>query len=123
MRLEVQEKRFREDLFYRLNVFPIATQSLRARPLDILPIAVALLRKHANGLDVIPWLSQDARDVLVGHDWPGNVRELENVMQRALVLQSGGVIEVEDIIIDVAPMTQMITSQPAQHAVLSRLSN
>ena len=123
MRLEVQEKRFREDLFYRLNVFPIATQSLRARPLDILPIAVALLRKHANGMDVIPWLSQDARDVLMGHDWPGNVRELENVMQRALVLQSGGVIEVEDIIIDVAPMTQMITSQPAQHAVLSRLSN
>ena len=59
----------------------------------------------------------------MGHDWPGNVRELENVMQRALVLQSGGVIEVEDIIIDVAPMTQMITSQPAQQAVLSRLSN
>ena len=121
MRVEVQERRFREDLFYRLNVFPIATQSLSDRPLDILPIAIALLRKHANGLDVIPWLSQDARSVLLGHDWPGNVRELENVMQRALVLQSGGTIEVEDIVIDVAPMTQIIASQPAQHAVLSRL--
>jgi two-component system response regulator FlrC len=57
------------------------------------------------------------------HIWPGNVRELENVIQRALVLQSGGVIEAEDIIIDVAPMTQMMTTPPAQHAALSRLTS
>lgn len=123
MRLEVQEKRFREDLFYRLNVFPIVTEPLNARPLDILPIAVALLRKHASSIDAIPWLSSSAQDILLSHDWPGNVRELENVMQRALVLQSGGVIEVEDVIIDVAPMNRLMASQPAQHAILSRLSN
>jgi two-component system response regulator FlrC len=123
MRLEIQKNNFREDLFYRLNVFPMATQSLSDRPLDILPIAVALLRKHAPSLDMIPWLSECARDVLLEHSWPGNVRELENVIQRALVLQSGGVIEAEDIIIDVAPMTQMMTTPPAQHAALSRLTS
>ena len=123
MRLEIQKNNFREDLFYRLNVFPMATQSLSDRPLDILPIAVALLRKHAPSLDMIPWLSECARDVLLEHIWPGNVRELENVIQRALVLQSGGVIEAEDIIIDVAPMTQMMTTPPAQHAALSRLTS
>ena len=74
MRLEIQKNNFREDLFYRLNVFPMATQSLSDRPLDILPIAVALLRKHAPSLDMIPWLSECARDVLLEHSWPGNVR-------------------------------------------------
>jgi two-component system, response regulator FlrC len=123
MRAEIQKNNFREDLFYRLNVFPMATQSLYDRALDILPIAVALLRKHAPSLEMIPWLSECARDALLDHSWPGNVRELENVMQRALVLQSGGVIEAEDIIIDVAPMTQLMTSPPAQHAALSRLSS
>ena len=68
-------------------------------------------------------LSECARDALLDHSWPGNVRELENVMQRALVLQSGGVIEAEDIIIDVAPMTQLMTNPPAQHAAISRLSS
>ena len=123
MRLEIQKNNFREDLFYRLNVFPMATQSLCDRALDILPIAVALLRKHAPSLDVIPWLAECAREALLEHSWPGNVRELENVIQRALVLQSGGVIEAEDIIIDVAPMTQIMTNPPTQHAALSRLSS
>ena len=82
-----------------------------------------MLRKHASSIDAIPWLSSSAQDILLSHDWPGNVRELENVMQRALVLQSGGVIEVEDVIIDVAPMNRLMASQPAQHAILSRLSN
>jgi two-component system response regulator FlrC len=122
MRVEVQENRFREDLFYRLNVFPMATRALCQRPLDILPIAVALLRKHANGLEALPWLSPEACDLLTGHAWPGNVRELENVIQRALVLQSGGVITAEDIIIDTAPMTQMTPTQEAIHPALSRLT-
>ncbi len=123
MRREVQENRFREDLFYRLNVFPIATRALCQRPLDILPIAVALLRKHASGLDALPWLSPEACDLLTGHDWPGNVRELENVIQRALVLQNGGIITPEDIIIDAAPMSQLIPTQTAIHPALSRLTS
>ena len=123
MRLEVQKNNFREDLFYRLNVFPVATQALFDRPLDILPIAAALLRKHAKSLDMIPWLSEAARAALLDHSWPGNVRELENVMQRALVLQSGGTIEAYDIIIDVAPTSQVMPNSPVQHAALSRLGS
>lgn len=123
MRLEVQKNNFREDLFYRLNVFPVATQALCDRPLDILPIAAALLRKHAQSLDMIPWMSKPARTALLDHSWPGNVRELENVMQRALVLQSGGTIEAYDIIIDVAPIKQVMPNPSAQHAALSRLGS
>lgn len=122
MPAEVAANRFREDLFYRLNVFPIATQSLSARPLDILPIAVALLRKHANSLDDMPWIAEDARQLLVEHDWPGNVRELENVVQRALVLQHGGVIRSEDIIIDTLPMTHSMPAPQTPHPALSRLN-
>lgn len=122
MPAEVAANRFREDLFYRLNVFPIATQSLSARPLDILPIAVALLRKHAASLDDMPWIAEDARALLIEHDWPGNVRELENVIQRALVLQHGGVIRSEDIIIDTLPMTHLMPGPQAPHPALSRLN-
>ena len=113
---------FREDLFYRLNVFPIATRALCDRPLDILPIAAALLRKHAASLEDLPWISPEAAALLLDHSWPGNVRELENVVQRALVLQMGGIITPEDIIIDAAPMTQLMPAPTAMHAALSRLS-
>lgn len=85
---------FREDLFYRLNVFPVAIPSLRQRPLDIAPIARHFLAEHGarfgrNGVQ----LSEAAEQALVAHDWPGNVRELENVIQRALILSTGSVIE------------------------------
>lgn len=122
MRVEVAANRFREDLYYRLNVFPMATQALSARTRDILPIAVALLRKHASSLETLPWISPEARDLLEGHDWPGNVRELENVMQRALVLQNGGVIAPEDIIIDVLPMARPIPVPQTPHPTFNRLN-
>ena len=122
MRAEVAANRFREDLFYRLNVFPMATQALRSRPEDILPVAVALLRKHSMSLEVFPWLSDGACDVLCNHDWPGNVRELENVMQRALVLQNGGVVQAEDIVIDTVPMLQSFPTPQSSQPTVSRLS-
>lgn len=84
--LEVQEGRFRADLFYRLNVFPLALSPLRERSEDIAPLAFALLLRHAAPGQPIPWLSDHALALLKAHSWPGNVRELENVMRRALLL-------------------------------------
>ncbi|PLK27638.1 sigma-54-dependent Fis family transcriptional regulator [Novosphingobium sp. TH158] len=87
--LEVQEGRFRADLFYRLNVFPLALKPLRERSEDVAPLAFALLLRHApQGLPA-PWLSDAALAMLRHHGWPGNVRELENVIRRALLLAQG----------------------------------
>jgi two-component system response regulator FlrC len=94
---EVAAGRFREDLFYRLSVFPLAWQSLRQRPADILPLAERLLAKHVNKMKHAPVrLSAEAQKCLVGYSWPGNVRELDNAVQRALILQQGGVIQAEN---------------------------
>ncbi len=98
LRDEVKAGRFREDLFYRLNVFPLQISPLRERRDDILALSQRLLGKHAtqNGR-VAPVLDQAARDKLVSHSWPGNVRELDNVLQRALILQNGETLKAEDI--------------------------
>jgi len=87
---EVAAGRFREDLFYRLNVVNIEMPPLRARPSDILPLAMHFLRKYAeeNGKDVVGF-DDDAVARLVAYRWPGNVRELENVVERAVVLCDG----------------------------------
>ncbi len=84
--LEVEEGRFRADLFYRLNVFPMALSALRERPADIVPLAFAMLLRHAPKGQQAPWISDGAIAMLKQHGWPGNIRELENVMRRALVL-------------------------------------
>lgn len=97
---EVKAGRFREDLYYRLNVFPLVTRALSERRGDILPIAVSLLAKHAGGFAKMPELTEDATQKLESYDWPGNVRELENVLQRALVLSGGKEITPEHLMID-----------------------
>ncbi|HEC18685.1 MAG TPA: sigma-54-dependent Fis family transcriptional regulator [Gammaproteobacteria bacterium] len=96
IRKEVQEGRFREDLFYRLNVFPMQILPLRERADDILPLSNRLIAKHHKN-PKLPVLSKDARAKLLGHSWPGNVRELDNVIQRALILRQGNSIEATDI--------------------------
>jgi two-component system response regulator FlrC len=81
---------FREDLYYRLNVFPLPIPALRQRPADIVPIARRLLQEHATRMGrVPPRLAANAEQALLAHAWPGNVRELENVIQRALILAAG----------------------------------
>ncbi|MEY3960947.1 MAG: hypothetical protein RIR14_1601 [Pseudomonadota bacterium] len=110
---QVQARTFREDLYYRLNVFPLETRALADRPDDIIPLAIALIRRHAGDTLAKPWLSETAIDRLLGHDWPGNVRELENVIQRALVLQTGGDIDASDIILD-RPTQRRIETQIKQ---------
>jgi two-component system response regulator FlrC len=99
MSAEVRGGRFREDLFYRLNVFPLQTHPLNQRREDIAPLAVALLRRHA-GAGVPRLFTADALELLCRHDWPGNVRELENVVQRGLVLAEGPEIRPADIVFD-----------------------
>ena len=97
---EVKAGRFREDLYYRLNVFPLVTRSLSERTGDILPIAVSLLAKHAGGFAKMPELTEAATQKLESYNWPGNVRELENVLQRALVLSGGKEITEDHLMID-----------------------
>jgi two-component system response regulator FlrC len=100
MASEVNQSRFREDLYYRLNVFPLQTQNLSARKDDILPIAIKILDKHNKENGTVPFITCNARDLLLNHNWPGNVRELENTLQRALVLSGGKAIDNTSIMID-----------------------
>ncbi|UVK81740.1 sigma-54 dependent transcriptional regulator [Pseudomonas sichuanensis] len=94
---EVAAGRFREDLYYRLSVFPMAWQALRERPADIVPLAERLLARHARKMcHAQVRLSAQAQASLQAYAWPGNVRELDNAIQRALILQQGGVIEAAD---------------------------
>lgn len=98
---EVAAGRFREDLFYRLSVFPLAWRPLRERPADILPMAEKLLAKHVKKMNqAAVRLSAQAQACLVSYAWPGNVRELDNALQRALILQQGGLIEPQDLCLD-----------------------
>ena len=84
--LEVEEGRFRADLYYRLNVFPLSLGALCERPEDIAPLAFAMMLRHVpRGMNT-PWISDAAIALLAQHTWPGNVRELENVVRRALLL-------------------------------------
>jgi two-component system response regulator FlrC len=83
---EVEEGRFRADLYYRLNVFPLALRPLAERREDVAPLAFALLLRHTPQGRALPWISAAALGLLATHAWPGNVRELENVMRRALLL-------------------------------------
>ena len=92
---EVGAHRFREDLFYRLNVFPLYLPALRERPGDVAPLALHFLQQYSAGQDVS--FSASALLKLSEHQWPGNVRELENVVQRTLILRNGLVID-EDVI-------------------------
>ena len=97
---EIRNGNFREDLYYRLNVFPLNTVSLCERDDDIVPIATFLLGRHVKVVTDMPWLDDSAITALKAHGWPGNVRELENVLQRALVLSQNGVITSNEILID-----------------------
>lgn len=97
---EVAEKRFREDLYYRLNVFPITIPPLRQRSLDIAALARKIIAQYSRAAGQSIELSNAALELLSQHPWPGNVRELDNVMQRALILKQGNVIDADDIMFE-----------------------
>ncbi len=97
----VREGMFREDLYYRLNVFPLTWLPLAQRVDDILVLAEHLVLRHCqNNGDSVPEFSAAARNKLNSYHWPGNVRELDNVIQRALILQSNSLIGASDILIE-----------------------
>lgn len=101
LREYVKEGKFREDLYYRLSVFPIQWKPLRERPDDIVPLAQRLLAQHCKKMKIHPvGLSLSAEKALMSYSWPGNVRELDNAIQRALILQQGGVIHAEELCLD-----------------------
>jgi two-component system response regulator HydG len=111
----VREKRFREDLYYRLNVITIQLPPLRARQDDIPLLAHHFLRKYAakNG-KTVGGFSEEALDILQTYAWPGNVRELENVIERAVVLTRSSAISPADL-----PEALVGADQAARHLVIS----
>lgn len=94
LRQYVADGKFREDLYYRLNVFPLHIPALKKRRDDILPLAEMALSRHS---DKAVTLSACAKNALLNHDWPGNVRELENLLQRSLILHDGSLLRSSDL--------------------------
>ncbi|RKQ56976.1 two-component system response regulator FlrC [Vogesella indigofera] len=112
---EVQEEvaagRFREDLFFRLNVFPLAVPALGERTEDILPLARKLLDKHANAVSKSRLtLGKDAERELTAYSWEGNIRELDNVMQRAAILAAGPEVSAVDLMLSPSAMVLPVTT-------------
>jgi two-component system response regulator HydG len=104
----VRDKRFREDLFYRLNVITIAVPPLRHRPEDVPVLAEHFLRLYAaKNNRRLEGFTKDAMRRLEGYSWPGNVRELENVIERAVVLARGANVELTDLPDNVGGATPM----------------
>ena len=112
LRAEVAAGRFREDLYYRLAVFPLAVTPLRERRDDVLPLAMQLLAARGRPGERVPALSAAAAHLLLTYSWPGNVRELDNLLQRARILVNGPVIEPEHIQFELlnepAPVSQTL---------------
>jgi DNA-binding NtrC family response regulator len=107
LRAALEQGRFREDLYYRLNVVPINVPPLRERKEDIPFLAIYFVRKLAADLgSAVTQISSGAMDRLLAYSWPGNVRELENTIERSMVLASGTVLESSDIRIESVRQTQ-----------------
>jgi two-component system response regulator AtoC len=118
LREEVKAGRFREDLFYRLHVFPVTLPPLRERSEDVPPLAVHFLEKHARALRRdLAGIEPDALQQLAGYAWPGNVRELENAIERAVAVAPGPRLRVQDLPGEVAAATPA----PLDAAALARL--
>lgn len=92
-----EEGRFRSDLFFRINVFPVQIPPLRERPEDILPLARHFIQKNHDRAESLPQLTPGAEKVLLEYPWPGNVRELANAMERAVILADGDAISSEHL--------------------------
>jgi two-component system, NtrC family, response regulator AtoC len=91
----ISEKRFREDLYYRLNVVNIQVPPLRERRTDIIPLGEILLKKHSIDGVPVPLITLDLKHAMLAYPWPGNVRELENVMRKLIVLRNSEMISAE----------------------------
>ncbi len=110
LRAALEGGRFREDLYYRLNVMPINIPSLRERREDVPALAQHFMNKHGNGAQC---LSRAALEKLMSYDWPGNVRELENVIERSLLLARRDELSAEDVRIEMGPRARQSSSEAA----------
>jgi len=116
----IQQREFREDLYFRISTFRLRIQPLAERPGDIVPLVLQSLARHAK--EGVPYtLSTEAREMLVQYSWPGNVRELENVVQRAVVLCNGRTITPVHLMFDEgqSPDLQMMAAPAATIPVAS----
>jgi transcriptional regulator with GAF, ATPase, and Fis domain len=122
LRRAIALSQFREDLYYRLNVFAISLPPLRDRRGDIVPLSEAFIAELGRGLGRPPaGISRDARTLLMDYHWPGNVRELRNILERAAILCDGGLITADHLAITVAapaptPPTASASAPMTQHA-------
>jgi len=116
---EVLAGRFREDLFFRLNVIPIRLPPLRDRREDVLPIARSFLRRHALEAGRPMSFTREAEEALLSHAWPGNVRELENSIERATVLARQTEIGPEDLLLD----SESTVSEPLEGTLQAALDS
>jgi DNA-binding NtrC family response regulator len=118
LRDEIAAGRFREDLFFRLNVIPMQLAPLRERREDILPLARHFLRHHAGESGRQLAFTRDAEAALLAHPWRGNVRELENAVERGVVLARGDTIAPEDLLLDEAPSSAAASLRGTLQAAL-----
>ncbi|NQZ86973.1 MAG: sigma-54-dependent Fis family transcriptional regulator [Colwellia sp.] len=123
LKTAVSDGIFREDLYYRLNVFPLTWLPLSKRRDDILPLAKHLIAQvcKLNG-QAIPELTAAGRNKITSYDWPGNVRELDNVIQRAIILHSDNIIDAGDLLIENFD-SQIVTDMPIENNTEDKLGN
>jgi two-component system response regulator FlrC len=115
----VAERKFREDLYYRLSAFPITIPPLRSRASDIAALAQYFLERAAKNLGKRPpVLTQDAREKLLAYSWPGNVRELENMMERAAILAEGEVQGADLPILDAEEGSRAVTMKDLERQAI-----
>lgn len=119
MREAIEAKKIREDLYYRLNVMPIYLPALRERKEDILPLAEFFLIKlsQENHKEKITF-AKSAKDILLDYSWPGNVRELANIIERAVVMNTSGIITSDDIYINAPPLPTSSSLEEASSEVI-----
>ena len=117
LKLAIEQREFREDLYFRISTFRLRIQPLKDRPGDIVPLVVQSLARHVK--DSLPFtVTPEAQTLLQSYPWPGNVRELENVVQRAVVLSGGRTISPAHLMFDDAAMDEQ--AMPSMTAVLSQ---
>ena len=121
---EVAAGNFREDLFYRLNVFPLKLLPLRERTADIMPLSKHIIHRHCQLLNrTAPMFSDCAENSMIQHPWPGNVRELDNVLQRALILQAGQTITAKDLAFETMTEFSTVSDPQGEHLATNNLGD
>jgi two-component system, response regulator FlrC len=119
LKLAIEQREFREDLYFRISTFRLRIQPLKDRPGDIVPLVAQSLARHVKG--GVPFtVTPEAQVLLQSYPWPGNVRELENVVQRAVVLSGGRTISPAHLMFDDAQMDEQ--AMPAIHAALPEVA-